>query len=121
MMLKLQAAALAGAALAMTAPLAAQNATPGKSTDAPGQDRVCLITWASAADATSGADATALSGKYLPRKAAEEQAANSGGKARVFDYSNSTQHVNTGHYTIASNEQERAFCEGPEFNPGLRQ
>ena len=119
-MLKLSATALAVAALTMTAPLAAQNATPGKSSDAPGQDRVCLITWGSAADATSGADATALSGKYLPRKAAEQQAASSGGKARVFDYSNSTQNVNTGSYTIADNEQERAFCEGAEFNPGLR-
>lgn len=120
-MLKLSMAALTGAALTLTAPLAAQNATSGKSTDAPGQDRVCLITWATAADAASGADATALSGKYLPRKAAEKQAARSGGKARVFDYSNSTQHVNTGHYTITNNEEERAFCQGPEFNPGLRQ
>jgi hypothetical protein len=119
-MLKLSTVILGGLALATTAPLSAQNATPGKSSDAPGQDRVCLITWGSAADAASGADATALSGKYLPRKAAEQQAASSGGKARVFDYSNSTQHVNTGHYTIANNDQERAFCEGPEFNPGLR-
>jgi hypothetical protein len=119
-MRKLSTAMLSGIALTMTAPLAAQNATPGKSSDAPGQDRVCLITWGSAADAASGADSTALSGKYLPRKAAETQAANSGGKARAFDYSNSTQNVNTGSYTIANNEQERAFCEGAEFNPGLR-
>jgi hypothetical protein len=119
-MRKLQFAALGGVALAMTAPLAAQNATPGRSTDAPGQDRVCLITWGSAADAASGADATALNGKYLPRKAAEAQAAQSGGKSRVFDYSNSTQNVNTGSYTIANNDQERAFCEGQEFNPNLR-
>jgi hypothetical protein len=118
-MLKLAMTTLAGAALA-SAPLAATNASPGKSADAPGQDKVCLITWGSAADAASGADATALSGKYLPRKAAEAQAANSGGKARVFDYSNSTQNVNTGSYTITDNDQERAFCEGPEFNPGLR-
>jgi hypothetical protein len=95
-------------------------ASPGNSADAPGQDKVCLITWGSAADANSGADATALSGKYLPRKAAEAQAAKSGGKSRVFDYSNSTQNVNTGSYTITNNEQERAFCEGPEFNPSLR-
>ena len=120
-MLRLSMATLTGVALAMTAPLAAQNATPGKSSDAPGQDRVCLITWGSAADAATGADATALSGKYLPRKAAEAQAAQSGGKARVFDYSNSTQNVNTGNYTITNNDEERAFCEGPEFNPGLRQ
>jgi hypothetical protein len=119
-MRKLQVAALGGLALATIAPLAAQNATPGKSADAPGQDKVCLITWGSAADAASGADATALNGKYLPRRAAEAQAAQSGGKSRVFDYSNSTQNVNTGSYTIANNDQERAFCEGPEFNPNLR-
>jgi len=29
--------------------------------------------------------------------------------------------VNTGHYVITNNDEERAFCEGPEFNPGLRQ
>lgn len=110
---------LAAAAL-MTTPLAAQSTDSGKSADAPGQDKVCLITWGSAADAATGADATALNGKYLPRKAAEQQAANSGGKSRVFDYSNSTQAVNTGTYTITNNEQERAFCEGPEFNPNLR-
>ena len=113
------AATLAATAFAMTASLAAQT-SPGKSADAPGQDKVCLITWGSAADAATGADATALNGKYLPRKAAEQQAANSGGKSRVFDYSNSTQAVNTGTYTITNNEQERAFCEGPEFNPNLR-
>ena len=118
-MRKQTAATLAAAAL-ITAPLAAQSTTAGKSAEAPGQDKVCLITWASAADAATGADATALNGKYLPRKAAEQQAENSGGKARVFDYSNSTQAVNTGTYTITNNEQERAFCEGPEFNPNLR-
>ena len=112
-------ATLAAAAL-IAAPLAAQAAGSGKSADAPGQDKVCLITWGSAADAATGADATALNGKYLPRKAAEQQAANSAGKSRVFDYSNSTQAGNTGTYTITSNEEERAFCEGPEFNPNLR-
>ena len=110
-------AILAGSALA-AAPLAA--GPNSNKADAPGQDKVCLITWASAADAATGADATALSGKYLPRKAAEAQAANSGGKSRAFDYSNSTQAVNTGTYVITNNEEERAFCEGPEFNPGLR-
>lgn len=112
-MRKLHLAALATVAFAMTAPLAAQ----GSSGDAAGQDRVCLITWGSAADASSGADATALNGKYLPRRAAEAQAAKSGGKSRVFDYSNTTQ----GGTAITTNEQERAFCEGPAFNPNLRQ
>jgi hypothetical protein len=113
----IQTAFLAAAVLA--APPLAAGANSNKA-DAPGQDKVCLITWGSAADAASGADATALNGKYLPRKAAEAQAANSGGKSRVFDYSNSTQAVNTGTYVITNNEQERAFCEGPEFSPGLR-
>ena len=111
----LTAALVAGLAAAPAA-LPAQ----GNRADAPGQDRVCLITWASAADAASGADATALSGRYLPRRAAEQQAARSDGKSRVFDYSNSTQNVNTGNYVITNNEEERAFCEGPEFNPSLR-
>ncbi|MFL6846734.1 MAG: hypothetical protein ACJ8ER_17855 [Allosphingosinicella sp.] len=92
----------------------------GKSADAAGQDKVCLITWKSAADAAAGADATAINGKYLPRKAAEAQAANSGGRSRVFDYSNSSQTGNNGTVTIADNDQERALCEGPEFNPNLR-
>jgi hypothetical protein len=112
-------AALAASALSAPGAALAFQAH-GNSADAPGQDRVCLITWGSVADANSGADSTALSGRYLPRRAAEAQAAHSDGKARVFDYSNSTQAVNTGTYVIANNEQERAFCEGPEFNPSLR-
>ena len=115
-----QIAATLAATAFLTAPLAAQPTGSGKSADAPGQDKVCLITWGSAADAASGADATALNGKYLPRKAAEAQASKSGGKSRTFDYSNSTQAGNTGTYTITNNEEERAFCEGPEFNPNLR-
>ena len=96
--------------------LAGGASAQGNSADAPGQDKVCLITWANAADAATGADATAQSGRYLPRRAAEQQAARSGGRSRVFDYSNSTQSGNTGTVTITNNEQERAFCEGPEFN-----
>jgi hypothetical protein len=110
-------AALVAGAAALPASL---PAVQGNKADAPGQDRVCLITWGSAEDAATGADATALSGRYLPRRAAEQQAARSGGRSRVFDYSNSTQNVNTGNYVITNNEEERAFCEGPEFNPSLR-
>ena len=106
---------IGSAALGLIA-LAGTAAAQGQSADAPGQDKVCLITWATAADAATGADATALSGRYLPRRAAEQQAARSGGRSRVFDYSNSTQTGNTGTFTITNNEQERAFCEGPEFN-----
>ena len=93
----------------------------GKMADASGQDRACLISFGSAADANAGADATALSGKYLPRKAADAQAAQSGGKARVFDYSNTTQTPTGGtSMMIATNDEERAFCEGPTFNPSQR-
>ena len=105
-----------------SAPVAASAALPQvirQTLSWPGASAACSLP-ASAADAASGADATALSGKYLPRKAAEQQAAGSGGKSRVFDYSNSTQAGNTGTYTITNNEEERAFCEGPEFNPHLR-
>ena len=111
---------LAASLVALAGPASADPRDSGSSENAPGQDRVCLITWATPADAASGADATALSGHYLPRRAAEAQAAQSGGRSRVFDYSNSTQNVNTGNYVITNNAQERAFCEGPEFNPSLR-
>jgi hypothetical protein len=105
---------VAAAALAASPALAQNtNANP----NAPGQDRDCLITWMSEAEATSAANATAVSGKYLPRKAAEAQAAKSGGKARVFDYSDDTWPTTAGgSVTITSNAEEQEFCEGPEFN-----
>jgi len=107
----------AACAIAAASPLLAKS----KMANAPGQDRACLITFGSAADANAGADATALRGKYLPRNAADAQAARSGGKARVFDYSNSTQTPTGGaSMMIASNEDERAFCEGSTFNPSMR-
>lgn len=67
----------------------------------------CLITFGSVQDAIDGADATALSGEYLPTAEAEQLAADSGGLARVFDYSS----------TYELNADEEAFCEGPTFNP----
>src|SRR4051812_46455654 len=93
------------------------GAIAAPSANAPGQSRDCLITWRTVADAQAGADLTAVSGKYLPRKAAQAQAAASGGMAKVFDYSNSTQTTTSGtQVTISSNDDEKAFCEGPEFN-----
>ncbi|OJX50024.1 MAG: hypothetical protein BGO81_05030 [Devosia sp. 66-22] len=83
----------------------AQNA------NAPGQDRVCLITFNTPAEAEAGADDTVVSTKYLPRKAAEAQAAKSGGKAKAFDYSDSTQTVAGVTYVITNNDEERDFCE----------
>jgi hypothetical protein len=68
----------------------------------------CLITFGSVEDAEAGADATALSGVYLPTADAEAEAAGSGGLAVVFDY------TDQGYPT---NAEEQAFCEGPTFNP----
>ena len=98
---------VAAAAALLTGPALAQDANP------PGQDRDCLITWATPEDAATEADAKALSGKYLPRSAADAQAAASGGTARVYDYSNTTQYG----VDITNNDQEQSFCEGPTFNP----
>jgi hypothetical protein len=74
---------LAGAAvLCMTASMAlADKAT------APGQNKVCLISFGSNAEATAGADATITDTKYLPSKAANKQETySSGGATRIFDY-----------------------------------
>lgn len=57
----------------------AQNA------DAPGQDRVCLVTTGTA---NSWNDVDIVDTKWLPRKAAEQQAGKDPTKLRVFDYSN---------------------------------
>jgi len=54
---------------------------------APGQNKVCLISFGSNAEATAGADATITDTKYLPSKAANKQETyTSGGSTRVFDY-----------------------------------
>jgi hypothetical protein len=73
-------------ALAMAATLAA--AVPsmafaqGKSAEAPGQDRTCLV------ESSNGGwnDADVASTKWLPRKAAEAQASKDPARYRVFDY-----------------------------------
>ena len=85
------AAIISTCALGLFAGVAAaqsNNATP----DAPGQDRVCLITFGSHEQATVGADADILSTKYLPRKAAEAQADfDQGGAVRIFEYGDDTE------------------------------
>ncbi len=60
--------ALSGSALAQS------NTNNGKSADAPGQDRVCLLTFNDAANVQAGADADIVKAQWLPRKAAEAQA-----------------------------------------------
>lgn len=62
------------------------------------EDMVCLITFASAEDAVIGADATALSGEFMTRLEAE---------AMLDD-------------TMLIREFDEEFCEGPTFNPDLR-
>lgn len=65
----------------LAAPAFAQsnNANPA----APGQDRVCLVTTGTP---DSWNDADVISTKWLPRKAAESQAAKDPKTLRVFDY-----------------------------------
>jgi hypothetical protein len=91
-------------ALTGSAAMAANSAIPG-------QDKVCVLTFATAAEATAGADDTVLSAKYLPRPAAEAQVAKSDGKSAIFDYSGKTETVNGTTYVITNNEEEREFCE----------
>ena len=55
------------------------------SANAPGQDRVCLV---STGTAKGWNDADIVSTKWLPRKAAEAQASKDPTMAKVFDYSN---------------------------------
>jgi len=53
--------------------------------NAPGQDRVCLVTTGTP---NSFNDVDVVGTKWLPRKAAEAQAKKDPSKERVFDYSN---------------------------------
>jgi hypothetical protein len=57
------------------------NANP----DAPGQDRVCLVTTGKPG---SFNDADVTDTKWLPRKAAEKQASKDPSRLRVFNYTN---------------------------------
>jgi hypothetical protein len=54
----------------------------GKSADAPGQDRTCLVTSSNG----SFNDDDVATTKWLPRKAAEAQASKDPTNMRVFDY-----------------------------------
>jgi hypothetical protein len=68
----------------------------GKSAEAPGQDRTCLVT------SSNGGwnDDDVASTKWLPRKAAEAQAAKDPSKMRIFDYDDDPL-VTTGEYASA--------------------
>jgi hypothetical protein len=58
-------------------------AAQGKRDAAPGQDRVCLITFKNQAAVEGGANVDVVRAKILPRKAAEAQ---EGGEAKIFTY-----------------------------------
>lgn len=64
---------------------------------APGQDRVCLVTTGTP---NSWNDVDVVSTKWLPRKAAEAQAAKDPATLKVFDYS-TDQLVTNGTYASA--------------------
>jgi len=91
----LAAITLTVASLAAPAFAESSNANP----NAPGQDRVCLVTTGTA---NSWNDTDIVSTKWLPRKAAEAQAAKDPTMERVFDYTNDPLVING---TYASAEE----------------
>jgi hypothetical protein len=70
------------AIVAMSPAVLAQN---NASSNAPGQDRVCLVT---TGNPGSFNDADVTETKWLPRKAADAQASKSPDTMKVFDYTN---------------------------------
>jgi hypothetical protein len=76
-----------------------------KKTDAPGQDRTCLVT---TKNANSWNDTDVANTKWLPRKAAEAQASKDPSTMRVFDYGNDPL-VTGGTYASAEELCEKHF------------
>jgi hypothetical protein len=77
-------AAAASAALMMTtAGVATAQSDNNANANAPGQDRTCLVT---TKNPGSFNDADVSSTKWLPRKAAEQQASKSPDTMKVFNY-----------------------------------
>ncbi len=62
-------------------------AAQSKRENAPGHDRVCLITFKNEAAVSGGANVDVIRAKILPRKAAEAQ---QGGAAKIFTYGDDT-------------------------------
>lgn len=83
-----------------TAAIAASNKT-----NAPGQDRTCLVT---TKNANSWNDTDVAKAKWLPRKAAEAQASKDPSTMRTFDYG-SDPLVTTGKYASAEELCEKHF------------
>jgi hypothetical protein len=95
---------LFAAALA-TAPAFAESSNANA--NAPGQDRICLVTTGTA---NSFNDVDIVSTKWLPRKAAEAQAAKDPTMEKVFDYTNDPLVVN-GTYASAEELCNKHFAK----------
>ena len=83
-----------------SASIAASNKT-----NAPGQDRTCLVT---TKNANSWNDTDVANTKWLPRKAAEAQASKDPSTMRTFDYGNDPL-VTNGTYASAEELCEKHF------------
>ncbi len=85
MMRNLILASAAAAFLAAMGTSAMSQSNNNANANAPGQDRTCLVT-----TGTPGSfnDADVTETKWLPRKAAEQQASKNPGTMRVFEYDN---------------------------------
>jgi len=76
-------------ALLMASPvLAANNGANGNSANAPGHDRVCLVTFNSESAVAAGRNVDVVGTKLLPRKAAQAQ---EGGASKIFEYGANTE------------------------------
>ena len=72
--------------------------------DAPGQDRVCLVTFKDAAAKQSQANVGVVSAKMLPRKAAQSQESD---RSRIYTYRNTQATCE-----CLNNPRTRPTCQG---------
>lgn len=79
--------AIALGALVASAPLAIAQ---GNRDNAPGQDRVCLVSFKDEASVSGGANVDVVRARYLPRNGAEAQ---EGGVNKIFEYGDRTEEV----------------------------
>lgn len=78
-------------------------AAQGNRDNAPGQDRVCLVTFKDEASVAGGANVDVVSAKVLPRRAAQAQ---EGGMSRIFEYGAQTEAT----CSCLNNPSTRATC-----------
>ena len=90
----ISAIAVASMALGTAGSMAASN---NANSNAPGQDRTCLVTTSTP---NSFNDVDVIGTKWLPRKAAEEQASKDPTTMKTFDYANDPL-VTSGQYKSA--------------------